>query len=180
MRGSGGSFGIVTSIEVTTYPVPPSATLFQYSWDLSVTDAANALAALQSFVQTDIPPEFSLAFEVRKGSTLGRVVIQILGGWYGPADGLNTTIAPFLNQIPSSPQTILTVGTYIDTVAALGVVAGSPTLNTSSMPETPDTCYSKSIMTPEGSPITTSAMEAFMKYLAHEGYSSTLVCQCAP
>lgn len=57
-RGSAGSFGITTSIEVTTFPAPPSATVVEYQWDMSVPDAANGIAAFQSFVQTNIPPEF--------------------------------------------------------------------------------------------------------------------------
>jgi hypothetical protein len=178
MRGAGGSFGITTSIEVTTFPAPPSATVFQYTWDLSVADAASGVAAFQSFVQTDIPPEFGAYMNLFKGSASGRVAVQLSGGWYGPANGLNTTIAPFLSQIATSPQTTLNVGTYINSVAVLGRSTGSQTLNTSAVPDNHDTFYAKSIMTPESSPMSTSAITAFMSYLAHEGFSSTMVCVC--
>jgi hypothetical protein len=178
MRGSGGSFGITTSIEVTTFPAPPTVALIRYNWDLSVTDAASAIAAFQSFVQTDIPRELGTMIGLTKGSELGRVAFQLFGNWYGHAEGLNATMAPLLSQMPISPQITWSVGSYINSVAILGVEAGSPTLNTSSMPEKPDTFYAKSIMTPESSPMTISAIRAYVKYLAHEGYSSTLVCRC--
>ncbi|KAF8219076.1 FAD-binding domain-containing protein, partial [Tricholoma matsutake] len=174
MRGSGGSFGITTSIEVTTHPAPPSVTVFGYDWDLSVADAANWIAAFQKFVQTDIPPQFGPYLNLTKGSASGRVRIQLSGGWYGPAGGLNTTIAPFLSQIPTSPRTILNVGTYINSVEIFGRYGGYPSINTSTGPDFHDTFYAKSIMTPESSPMSISAITAFMNCLAYEGFSSTM------
>jgi hypothetical protein len=170
MRGSGGSFGITTSIEVTTFPAPPSATVFQYTWDLSAADAVSGVAAFQSFV---IPPEFGVDMNLFKGSASGRVAVQLTGGWYGPADGLNATIAPFLSQIPTSPKITLNVGTYINSVAVLGErLTGSQMLNTSELPET----YGEIHYDAKSSPMSTSAITTFMNYLAYEGFSSTMVC----
>ncbi|KAF8224091.1 glucooligosaccharide oxidase [Tricholoma matsutake] len=174
MRGSGGSFGIATSIEVATYPAPPSVTVFDYNWDLNAADAANFIDAFQTFVQTDIPPQFGSYINLFKGSASGRVMVQLYGGWYGPPGGLNRTIAPFLSQIPTSPRTTLNVGNYINSVEVFGQGTGSPNLNTSVAPDIHDTFYAKSIMTPESSPMSISAITAFMDYLAHEGFSSTL------
>ncbi|KAF8229617.1 glucooligosaccharide oxidase [Tricholoma matsutake] len=178
MRGSGGSFGITTSIEVTTHPAPPSVTAFFYNWDLSVADAASWIAKFQTFVQTDISPEFGAYVNLNKGSASGRVALSLNGGWFGPAVGLNTTIAPFLSQIPTSPQTILDVGTYIDSVGVFGRATGSPSVNTSVVPDSHDTFYAKSLMTPESSPMSTSAITAFMNYLGNEGFSSTMQWFC--
>ncbi|KAF8229605.1 glucooligosaccharide oxidase [Tricholoma matsutake] len=173
MRGAGSSFGITTSIEVTTHPAPPSVTVFEYDWDLPVADAANSLAAFQSFVQTNIPPELGPYFNLSRGSAPGRVGIQLRGGWYGPAGGLNSTIDPLLNQIPSSPRTLLNVGTYINSVQIFGHDAGNPNINTSGVPDFHDTFYTKCIMTPEGSPMSNSSITALMNYLGNEGVSST-------
>ncbi|KAF8221443.1 glucooligosaccharide oxidase [Tricholoma matsutake] len=173
MRGSGSSFGITTSIEVVTYPAPPSVTLFEYDWDLPVADAANSLAAFQSFVQTNIPPEFGPYFNLSRGSAPGRVGVQLRGGWYGPAGGLNSTIDPLLSQLPPSPRTLVNVGNYINSVQTFGHDAGNPNINTSGVPDFHDTFYTKCIMTPEDSPMSNSALTAFMNYLGNEGVSST-------
>ena len=174
MRGSAGSFGITTSIEVTTFAAPSSATVFSYQWDsMSVTDAANGLADFQSFVQTNIPPEFGAEITLGKGSASGRVYFSLVGGWYGPAAKLNATIGPLLAKLPKNPTTSLNVGTYINSVQAL---AGS-SLSTTGKADTPDTFYAKSLMTPASSPMSKAAITAFMKYLGKEGFSSTTVCR---
>lgn len=173
MRGSAGSFGITTSIEVTTFPAPPSATVFEYQWDMSVSDAANGIAAFQSFVQTNIPPEFGAEITLGRGSASGRVSFLLIGGWYGQATALNATVAPLLAQLPSNPAVTLNVGTYINSVQ---VLAGSQSLDTTTGPDTHDTFYAKSLMTPASSPMSTAAITAFMNYLGNEGFSSTTVC----
>jgi FAD/FMN-containing dehydrogenase len=97
MRGSAGSFGISTSIEVVTFPAPPSSTVFQYHWDMSIADAANGIGAFQSFVGTNIPVEFGTEINLAKSSASGRVTFTLVGGWYGPASGL----LPLLRFWPS-------------------------------------------------------------------------------
>jgi hypothetical protein len=173
MRGSAGSFGITTSIEVTTFPAPPSSTVFQYHWDMSIADASNGIAAFQSFVQTNIPVEFGAEINLGRGSVSGKVSFTITGGWYGAASGLNATIAPLLANLPSNPQTTLNVGTYINSVQ---VLAGSQSLNTATAPDVHDTFYAKSLMTPASSPMSSAAITGFMSYLANEGFASTTVC----
>jgi hypothetical protein len=174
MRGSAGSFGITTSIEVSTYPTPPSTTLFFYLWDLDVADAASAVGAFQSFARTDLSPQFGGLLDIFKSTTEGRVNFTLIGTWYRPASEFNTTIAPLLAQLTASLQTRsnASVGPYIDSVVAL---SGSPTPNTSVAPETPNTFYPKSLMTPEDSPMSPAALNAFTHYLAHEGVASETV-----
>lgn len=170
MRGSAGSFGITTSIEVTTFPAPPSATIFYYYWDLSVSDAANAFASFQSFVQTDIPPELGTEVDLNKGTAPGRVSFLVTGGWYGPAANLNATLAPLLANLPSNPAVTLKPGSYIDSVQ---VLAGSQSIDTTQGPDTHNTFYAKSLMTPASSPMSTTAITALMNYIGNEGYSSS-------
>jgi hypothetical protein len=173
MRGSAGSFGITTSIEVTTFPAPPSSTVFQYHWDMSIADAANGIGAFQSFVATNIPVEFGAEINLAKGSASGRVSFTLVGGWYGPASGLNSTVAPLLAKLPSNPKTTLDVGTYINSVQVLGA---PQSLNTSVAPDRHDTFYAKSLMAPASAPMTHAALTAFVSYLAHQGFASTTVC----
>jgi len=175
LRGAAGSFGITTSITVKTFPAPPSATVFEYTYDLNVTDASNGLTAFQSFVQTNIPPEFGAEINLGKGSSSGKVSFTIVGGWYGAASKLNATIAPLLAKLPANPKTSLNVGSYINSVQAL---AGSQSLDTSTAPDVHDTFYAKSLMTPASSPMSAAAIKAFVNYLAHEGFDSTMQWFC--
>lgn len=174
MRGSAGSFGITTSVQVKTFPAPSSSTAFEYHWDLNVADATKGISAFQSFVQTNIPVEFGAEINLGRGSASGRVSLTVTGGWYGPAGKLNATIAPLLSQLPPNPQTTLNVGTYINSVQFF---AGSQPLDTTQMPDRHDTFYAKSLMTPQSSPMSSAAINAFMNYLAYQGFVSTTVCE---
>ncbi|KAF8634258.1 hypothetical protein AX17_004215 [Amanita inopinata Kibby_2008] len=169
MRGASGSYGIVTSIKVKTFPAPASTTVFQYSWHLKATEAAKAVAAFQKFVETDLPKEFDAEFVIGKGSEIGSISFGLTGGWYGPADKFNATIAPYLKTVPKPESKKITVGSYINSVKYLG---GLGTLSTHNAPDTSDTFYVKSLMTPEQSPISVPALNAFMKYMANEGFTS--------
>ena len=173
MRGASGSFGIVTSIQVETFAAPDSATTFSYSWDLSAADAASATQQFQNFVQTDIPQEFGAEFVVGRGSSSGRVSLGLTGGWYAPADQFAAVIAPLLNALPTpSGQTVIP-GTYIESVQYFG---GLNRLNTSGVADIHDTFYAKSLMTPEASPMTITALNAFMSYLGNTGFTADTVC----
>jgi len=95
----------------------------------------------------------------------------LVGGWYAPADQFAAVIIPLLNKLnlstPSS-QTI-TPGTYIESVQNLG---GINRLNTTTIPDVHDTFYAKSLMTPEASPMTLNALNAFMSYLGSAGFKA--------
>jgi hypothetical protein len=171
MRGSGGSFGITTSIEAKTFPAPPSATVFTYEWTLDVAGTAKGIGAFQSFVQTNISPQLGGEINLFRGSKAGTVVFSLTGGWYGPAKDLNATIAPLLKQMPSGPKITQSPGSYINSVANLA--GGS--LDTRSTPDGHDTFYAKSLMTPEASPMSSAALTAFAHYLANEGFASKTV-----
>ncbi|KAF9460062.1 glucooligosaccharide oxidase [Collybia nuda] len=168
MRGSGGSFGIVTSIEVKTFPAPPSATVFEYEWTLDVDGVAKGIDAFETYAQTNIPPEIDGEINLSRGPKKGTVIFHVTGGWYGAANKLNATIAPFLNKMPKGPKVTLTPGTYINSVEYL---AGVP-LNTHAKPDGHDTFYAKSLMTPQSSPMSLKARTAFANYLANEGFDS--------
>lgn len=167
MRGSGGSFGIVTSYEFRTFPAPQSSTVFEYTWDLNITATAQGISAFQAFVQTNIPPEFGAEINFSKGSRSGMVSTTLAGGWYGPAQGLQPVLAPFLRQMPPNPKKTLTVGSYLQSVA---VLAGG-SLSTK-VADTHDTFYVKSLMTPQNSPMSMAAIQSLSSYLAIQGFAS--------
>ena len=95
-----------------------------------------------------------------------------MGGWYAPADQLAAVIAPFLDALPPPSKKKITSGTYIESVQYLG----GGRLNTTDIPDKPHTFYTKSIMTPEASPMTIKALNAFMCYLGDAGFTADTVC----
>ncbi|KAG5715384.1 hypothetical protein E4T56_gene8249 [Termitomyces sp. T112] len=169
LRGSASSFGITTSIEVATLPAPPSATIFQYTWDLNVTAAAQGLAAFQSFVQTNIPGYLGGEINLSRGPSAGTITFELLGGWYAPIEGLNATLMPLLSQLPNRPRTLIQTGTYLNSAT---ILAGG-SLDTE-RPDGHDTFYAKSLMTPESSPISDKALFAFVQYIANQGFTSQM------
>ena len=172
MRGASGSFGVVTSIQVETFAAPDSATVFSYSWDLSSADAASAAQQFQNFVQTDIPPELGAEVALARGSSSGRVSFSLNGGWYASADQFAAVIAPLLNSLPTPSGQTITPGTYIESVQYFG---GLGRLNTIGIADTNDTFYAKSLMTPEASPMTATALNALMSYLGDTGFTADTV-----
>ncbi|KDR70248.1 hypothetical protein GALMADRAFT_255135 [Galerina marginata CBS 339.88] len=164
LRGSSGSFGIVTSLKVQTFPEPPSATAFVYNWTLNASEAANMVSAYQDFVKTDIPSEFGTYIILLRGPSKGLVSVLLAGSWYAPEDKLNSTFAPFFQKVPAPSATVLLPGTYKDSVDFWGFGAGAPVDH--------DTFYTKSIMVPEASPMSHSALSAFMTYLVNEGFDA--------
>lgn len=105
-----------------------------------------------------------------RGTSRGTVRFHVTGGWYGPASQLTATMAPFLSNMPAGPTTTITPGTYINSVQYL---AGGSLSTTA--PDTRDTFYAKSLMTPASSPMSLAARTAFATYLANQGFDSNTV-----
>ena len=96
----------------------------------------------------------------------------MVGGWYAPADQFAAVIAPYLANLPPPSSQSITPGSYIDSVQNLG---GINRLNTIGIPDVHDTFYAKSLMTPEASPISLTALNAFFSYLGDAGFSADTV-----
>ena len=171
MRGAGPSFGITTAITVKTFPAPSSATVFQYVWNMDPTDAANAVSVFQEFSTSNIPSQFGAEFVIGRGNAPGELFFSLSGGWYGPEQNLSSVVQPFLSQVRAPDSTSLVPGSYINSVTDLG---GLGTLSTSA-PDSRDTFYAKSLMTPAASPISDTALLAFMNYMANEGSQAGVV-----
>ncbi|KAJ7708832.1 hypothetical protein B0H17DRAFT_1155919 [Mycena rosella] len=172
IRGASPSFGIVTSIEVQTFPAPASAIVFQYGWNsLDITTASNAIASFQTFAATNIPKEFGAELVFSAGPSTSHITLGWTGAWYGNASAFNATITPYLKTLPAFSWSTITPGSYINSVS---VLAGQP-LNTASASEDRDTFYTKSLMTPQGSPMSAAAIKAFVTYMAVQGFSASSV-----
>ncbi len=153
--------------------MPSFATIYEYDWQLNYSSAAAALAKFQEYVTTDIPPQLGAEINLGKGDSEGTVSFVLTGGWYGESiDALQSVLAPYLQSMPSASGTFSGNGTYISTVQVLG----DGVVNTKvAGPDSTDTFYVKSLMTPEDQPMTLEALEVYMKYLAYEGYASDTV-----
>ncbi|KJA23452.1 Glucooligosaccharide oxidase [Hypholoma sublateritium FD-334 SS-4] len=169
MRGSGSSFGIATAFTVRTFPAPPTATIFSYNWQFTAQGAADALAVYQNFVlSAPLPPSFGAEIVITRGNVQGNVSIGLAGGWYAPVDQLNATLGPFLAQMPIPHSESFDTGDYLH--SATNLAGGS--LNTMAQPDNTDTFYAKSLMTPEGAPMSAQALQAFMNVVANEGFTT--------
>lgn len=163
----------MTTIHTNTFVAPPSATVFEYQWDFSVSDAISATAAFQSYVLApDLPQEMGAEIVLGAGSSKGRVSFGLTGGWYAPADQYESVLQPYLKHLPTPQSAQVTNGTYISSVQLLG---GLGRLNTTGIPDGHDTFYAKSLMTPEGAPMSNKSLNAFYTYLANEGFEANTV-----
>ncbi|KAJ8078354.1 hypothetical protein PM082_000561 [Marasmius tenuissimus] len=148
LRGAAPSFGITTSIEVETFPVPTYSVIFSYTWDLGAQTASQALIDFQNFITntTDLPHKFGGGLTFSKGTNQGDLVFILIGGWYGPQGKLDEVLTQFLGKMPK-PATNDRLGnrTYIDSVREL-----SGGLDTSNVADERDTFYARSLMTPVG------------------------------
>ncbi|KAG6917469.1 hypothetical protein DXG01_002446 [Tephrocybe rancida] len=161
LRGSASSFGITTSLEFSTLPSPPSATIFKYDWDLPSTLAARGISAFQSFVRTNIPAHLGGEINLFRGPSKGAVRFSLYGAWYAPVEGWRM-------PGPAERRDSLRTGTYLESAR---ILAGG-SLDTTSKMEKHDAFYAKSLMTPESVPMSEEAIGAFVEYLATEGFVS--------
>lgn len=146
-----------------------------YTWNnVDYKSAGQYLDSFQSFSLSGPPSEWTGELIITKGMQEGQVTFALRGGWYGDKSNATSVVQPFLDKLPAPDSVCLSGdGTYIGSVIAL---AGGSPLNTSMAPESLNTFYTKSLMTPQNDPMTLNASTAFMKYLAYQGFSSDTVC----
>ncbi|KAF8633802.1 hypothetical protein AX15_001244 [Amanita polypyramis BW_CC] len=170
MRGAGPSFGIATSVTYNAKPIPSSTSIFQYQWNMNPSDAVKAVSEFQKYVQTNISEKLGSQLLFSKGKMLGELSFGLRVAWYGPADQFDAVIKPYLDKVRPFDSKTCFVGSYIGSVEYLG---GLGTLNISA-PDSTDTFYAKSLITPNTSLISDQAFNAFTKYTANEGFQTTL------
>jgi len=171
LRGAAGSFAITTAVTLKTAPAPSEGTSYAYNWNLPADQAASLLQKYQDFVISDANPK-ELGSEITFfKSTQGYVKTELNGAYYGPNASFNSTLAPFLSQLPTPDSVKLENGNFAQIAAQL---AGGQSLDTSTSKPNRDTFYAKSLMTPQSEPMSETAIKSFVGYLANEGSQSDL------
>ncbi|KAF5365881.1 hypothetical protein D9757_011047 [Collybiopsis confluens] len=170
LKGAAPSFAITTSIEVNTFAAPSYAIVMEYTWEnMDYKTAGKAMYSFQNFSLSGPAAPFAGELVLGRGSRQGSVTFGFTAAWYGKKGSAIPTIQPWLDVMPTpSSSKLVGNGSYIDSVSQL---SESP-LDTSSGPDATDTFYAKSIMTPEGDPMTLEACTSFMQYLSTKGFSS--------
>ncbi|KAJ7460811.1 hypothetical protein FB451DRAFT_1181784 [Mycena latifolia] len=103
------------------------------------------------------PKELGTELVFSAGPSSSHVTLGLTGAFYSSAN-LTATLAPYLKTLPTPSWSTLSPGRYINSVS---VLAGQP-LNTSTAPEATDTFYTKSLMTPEGAPMSAATIKALL------------------
>ncbi|KAF8990467.1 hypothetical protein BDQ17DRAFT_1433750 [Cyathus striatus] len=168
LRGAAPSFGITTSTQVRTHPVPLSVTAFTYGWEMPPAEVARAIENFQSFSQTNLPSRLGAQMLLFRGNRDGTVIFYFKGAWYGPTNQFPGVIQPYLNTLPRGFLANTTTGSYRRTAEILGL---TDTLNTTVRPENDDYFYARSVMVPQSAPMSTQSLQALAQYLASTGYS---------
>ncbi|KAL1748652.1 hypothetical protein HDZ31DRAFT_71456 [Schizophyllum fasciatum] len=165
IRGAGASFGVVTSFIFATEPVPSlGGTAFRYGWNLTATEANDALQAFQTFVQGDIPLTFGAQLNFNQSTALGYVNMEYFGELWGDSAELDEINGRFLDQLNAPDSTEIFSGDWITVLNA----SAWGDLNTSATDPQHITFYIKSLMVPEPDGFSPSAIEAFIAYLTSE------------
>ncbi|KAJ7648731.1 glucooligosaccharide oxidase [Mycena polygramma] len=173
LRGSSSSFGIVTNIVVETFPAPNYAIAFEYVWNLDYLTAAKVLGDYQDFVN-NIPNEMGLVVLWNRGNASGYVTFELGGSWYGAEGQVESVLQPFLDKLPTPIfGTLMGNGTWIDNLMTING-AGGGSLDTSLRPDTNDTFYVSSLVTPQEAPMDDNTRLQFMQHLATEGFDTPL------
>ncbi|TRM58219.1 hypothetical protein BD626DRAFT_573853 [Schizophyllum amplum] len=167
MRVAGASLGVLTSFVFTAEPSPPQDLTFTYNWDFTASEASRALAAFQDFVQIDIPATLGGELVINKSPTSGNLAVQCFCIYFDDVATSNQTVAPFMDLFREPDSASVTEGDWITVCAEWATDA----LDTTTL-DLPlyNTSYVKSILVPEEEVLSTSAMNAFIEYLATAGH----------
>ncbi|KAF7300268.1 Glucooligosaccharide oxidase [Mycena kentingensis (nom. inval.)] len=164
MRGAGPSFGITTALKFKIFKAPPSVTIFNWNWQLTAAQAADALGKFQQFSESpSLPVEFGPEIVLTRGHVEGNVTFALAGAWHADPNLLNATVQPFLDAMPPVNGVDFFHGNWIESAQNLG---GDLDV---SAPDGTDTFYAKSLITPEAAPMDENARKAFMNIVSTEG-----------
>ncbi|KAF9038014.1 glucooligosaccharide oxidase [Panaeolus papilionaceus] len=173
LRGASSSFGIVTSMKVKTFPVPPTVTNMQYAWDMSTDEATSAVLDWQAFsLASTTPANIGAYLVLMRGSAKGRVALSFMGGYFGPNRNFDKIVQPLFKNYPSGGLRNATAMSYVDAAFLFGQMG---TLNTTVIPEASNTLYAKSLMTPQETPMTREAVGSLIEYLGDVGFTADFI-----
>lgn len=172
LRGASSSIGIVTQLKVQTFAQPPEASIFRIDWNnLPIPNGTHAISQFQNFTHNSIPSTFGGELVLNKGLEEGAIKVELFGGYWGTHDSLNATLAPYLDTMPEPDAVSVVQGTWFEGLESWVYLP----LNTTNTTDSPDTFYAKSVLAPETDLLTDDAIESFVTYLAHEGFTTNTV-----
>ena len=116
LRGAGSSFGIVTNFKFNTFAAPNSNLVYLYTFSWNEQQARSAVGILQNYVNTTMPAEMNMRFEVY--TSMGTSTTSLRGVYYGAEAAFQTAIAPLLAELGSPASTNVTTEGWIDTLLA--------------------------------------------------------------
>ncbi|KAL0566714.1 hypothetical protein V5O48_015293, partial [Marasmius crinis-equi] len=176
IRGAAPSFAITTSLEFETLPAPQHALIFSYTWSFNGEAAGQALLDFQSYAldTPDLPAELGILLTCTRSNVTGEISFNIAGGWYDEPSKLDSALKPFFDKLPAPVASELRGnGTWIDSVEETAAIAGD-SLDDINRPDVQEIFYSKSLLTPQGEPMTQAATSSLMNYLSNEGSRSNV------
>jgi len=120
LRGGGGSFGVVTSWDLSLHPAPTVMT-FYLGWDLD--HGAEVLAAWEPWMHTADRRLWSTC-KLLSGK---RSRALVAGTWIGPASGLDAQLQPLLRKLPAATTSTRRTRSYGDAMLFEAGCAGLTT-----------------------------------------------------
>lgn len=171
LKGSAGSFAIVTHFYFRPFKTPAVATTYSYAWDgsLSSGQAAKLFLAWQKFGATAAPPELGIVLSVFKPAK-----VDIRGTFYGTAQQLERVLHPLFESFPKGFKKDVQQGGWID---SLNYHSGGVPLDSAGSSDSQNDFYVKSLMTPANKPLTPGSVAAFFDYLFKSTTSTNWFCE---
>ncbi|KAI4230775.1 MAG: hypothetical protein LQ349_006042 [Xanthoria aureola] len=168
LRGAADSIGIVTTFYFQTQAAPPSVVNWVYEIPMAnPTVAANAFSHIQSFsLNASVIDD-----KTGLGVTPSPSSFHISGTYHGDEATFRSKIAPeFLRTLPAPSSTTIKTLPWLDSLADMW---GSPLPQPLTGYNAHDNFYAKSILVPESTPLTPSALLNFFTYIATNGSATT-------
>ncbi|KAM0790094.1 hypothetical protein ACM66B_005422 [Microbotryomycetes sp. NB124-2] len=175
LNGAASSYGIITAYKVSTFDAPSQAVMFSYSYaNADVQTLTKAFLAFQSWGASAAPSSLGIAATMSPGGNL-----ELSGVQYGVSqDEFNSVISSLTRQLPSGYSQDVHTTDWIGSLRELANGQNLDTTGQSTSSQPRDTFFAKSLMAPEGKPITSSAATSFFNYLAQTSTNTNWFVMC--
>ncbi|KAL8844259.1 MAG: hypothetical protein Q9176_001434 [Flavoplaca citrina] len=164
LRGAADSIGIITTFYFQTQPAPSSVVNWVYEIPMASPQvAANAFSHIQSFALNASVIDDKTGF----GVTPSPSNFHISGTYHGDEATFRSKIAPeILRTLPTPSSTKIKSFSWIDSLADMW---SSPLPQPLTGYDNHDNFYAKSILVPETTPLTPTALLNYFTYIATNG-----------
>ncbi|KAL8759419.1 MAG: hypothetical protein Q9199_000789 [Rusavskia elegans] len=168
LRGAADSIGIITKFYFQSLPAPASVVNWVYEIPMANPNiAANAFSHIQSFALNASVIDDKTGF----GVTPSPSSFHISGTFHGDEATFRSKIAPeFLRTLPPPSSTRIQTLPWLDSLVDMW---GSPLPQPLSGYSAHDNFYAKSILVPETTPLSPSALLNYFTYIATNGSSTS-------